>query len=318
MNFDYGSTAGLVQAVREEVKKVIVDNDENIDLILAAILARGHVLIEGVPGVGKTLMVKAIAKALDINFTRIQFTPDMMPADIVGTKIFNVKTSEFSVKKGPIFTNLLLADEINRTPPKTQSALLQAMAEKNVTLDGENFKLEDVFTVFATQNPIEYEGTYPLPEAQLDRFMIKLETGYPAKEQSIKLLNMFNTNGEVENLESIMVTADMSSLVEARKSCEKVIVKDSIIVYINEIIEATRRHNAIALGASPRAGIAILLLSKAFADLSGRDFVMPDDVKYLAPYVLSHRLILNPEDEMEGIKTHDIIKVILSEVKVPR
>lgn len=318
MTFDFDNTAQLAKAVKEEVKKVIVGNDENIDLILAAILARGHVLIEGVPGVGKTLMVRAIAKSLDVDFTRIQFTPDMMPADIIGTKVFNVKTSEFSVRKGPVFTNLLLADEINRTPPKTQSALLQAMAEKKVNLDGEDFVLDDVFTVFATQNPVEYEGTYPLPEAQLDRFMIKLETGYPDKEQGINLLKMFNSNGYVENLESIMVAADKAAIADARKNCDKVIVEEPIIVYINEIIEATRKRSAVALGASPRAGIAILLLSKAFANLNGRDFVTPDDVKYLAPYVLCHRLLLNPEDEMEGIKTCSIVEAILSEVKVPR
>jgi MoxR-like ATPase len=318
MTFNYDSAKDMANAVKEEVAKVIVGNDEIIDLMLTGIIAKGNILMEGVPGLGKTMMVRALAKALDVGFSRIQFTPDMMPSDVIGTNVFNMKTSEFYMRKGPIFTNILLGDEINRTPPKTQSALLQAMEEKQVTIDGIDYKLEEPFVVFATQNPIEYEGTYPLPEAQLDRFMLKINVDYPSTQDSMNILKRFNENGYINDLENVLQAADKAAIVKASEEAFKVNVEDSVINYINQIVEASRKHMAVRLGASPRAGIALLMAAKAFAVIDGRDYASPDDVGYLAPFVLEHRIILNAEDEIEGVTTESVINSVLQSVKVPR
>ncbi len=310
----------LVESIRTEVAKAVVGQDEVIGQFLIALLVGGHVLLEGVPGVAKTLTSKAIAHAVAAEFKRIQFTPDLMPSDVVGTSVFNVKNQEFSLKKGPIFTDILLADEINRTPPKTQAALLEAMGERRVTIDGETHVLSPLFTVLATQNPIDYEGTYPLPEAQIDRFLLKVLVDYPTPEQEIALLNRIHRGFNAHELSSVglQAVASRESIMAAREATRNVVVGEGLIKYIHALIARTRSLSTLTLGASPRAGIALLECSKALAAINGRDYVIPEDVKTVALPVLRHRLLLRAESEMEGLRPDDVIKSLLGSVEVPR
>jgi MoxR-like ATPase len=307
--------------VREAMGRVIVGQTEAIDLALVTLLAGGHALIEGVPGVGKTLLVKALARAVAGDFQRIQFTPDLMPADITGTSVFDLKTQEFRLVRGPIFTNFLLADEINRAPAKTQSALLEAMQERQVTIDRETRELPPVFVVFATQNPIEHQGTYPLPEAQKDRFLVKIRMGYPEVHEENELARLV-ASGEAPEwrlAEDLRVPVlQPGELEELRAATARVRVSDAISNYIVSVARQTRQHAAIWVGAGPRATLALLSASRALAALEERDFVLPEDVKTLAAPVLEHRVLLRPEFEMEGVEIHEVIKAVLEAVEVPR
>ncbi len=310
-----------VQRVREALGRVIVGQNEAIDLALVTLLAGGHALIEGVPGVGKTLLVKALARAVAGEFQRIQFTPDLMPADITGTSVFDLKTQGFRLVRGPIFTNFLLADEINRAPAKTQSALLEAMQERQVTIDRETCELPSVFVVFATQNPIEHQGTYPLPEAQKDRFLLKIRMGYPAVQDENELARLVAAGEAPERrlAEDLRVPVlQPGELAQLRAATERVRVSDAISSYIVSVARQTRQHAAIWVGAGPRATLALLLASRALAALEERDFVLPEDVKTLAAPVLEHRVLLRPEFEMEGVEVREVIKAVLEAVEVPR
>ncbi|QKG84433.1 MoxR family ATPase [Kroppenstedtia pulmonis] len=304
------------EKVLHGMESVVIGQSEQLRLLWAALLTGGHVLIEGVPGLGKTMMVRALGKVIDASFSRIQFTPDMMPAEVTGTKIFDIQSGRFTFKQGPIFTHLLLADEINRTPPKTQAALLEAMEEGKVTVDGESLDLPAPFFVAATQNPIEYEGTYPLPEAQLDRFAMKLTVDYPGEEEEVDILSGHRITSKRESVLSPLISA--SSILSFRKHIDKVRVEESVINYVSSIIRSTRNHPQIMLGASTRAGLSLMSLSKAIAAMEGRDFVVPDDVKIVIRPALRHRLILNPDVELEGLKTDDLIEEIARSVMVPR
>ena len=317
---DVAIVAERLAAVKSEVAKVVVGQQEVIDQILIALLCEGHVLLEGVPGIAKTLIVRALAMAVSADFSRIQFTPDLMPSDVIGTNVFDPSTGKFSLREGPIFTGLLLADEINRTPPKTQAALLEAMQERRVTIDGEGHPLQEIFTVFATQNPIEYEGTYPLPEAQLDRFMFKVIVGYPAFETEIEMLSRHNEGFRATRLEDtgLKPAIDVPSILQLRKIVSQVVVEQPIADYIARLVRRTRENPNLVLGASPRASIYLLLGSKALAAMSERAFVIPDDIKQLAAPVLRHRLILRPEAEIEGVTPDRVVESTLAEVEVPR
>lgn len=316
---DVGAVAEAGRRIMEEISRVVVGQAEAIRQILIAMLCEGHVLLEGVPGVAKTLMVKALAQAISTDFKRVQFTPDLMPSDVVGTSVFDPATGSFRLRKGPVFTGLLLADEINRTPPKTQAALLEAMEERRVTIDGETHSLDPVFTVVATQNPVEYEGTYPLPEAQLDRFMFKTIVPYPALETELGVLSRFNEGFRSIRLEEagIQPAVDAKFLLELRRSVAAVTAEEPVLRYTAEIVRRTRQNPNLILGGSPRASIHLLLAAKAQAALSGRDFVIPDDVKSLARPVLRHRLILRPESEIEGVTAERVIDSVLAEVQAP-
>jgi MoxR-like ATPase len=303
-----------------EVRKVIVGQAEVLEQVFVAVLSGGHILLEGVPGIAKTLMVKTMARTMGARFNRIQFTPDLMPSDVVGTNVFNLATQTFDFHPGPIFGDLVLADEINRTPPKTQAALLEAMEERQVTVDGKSRPLSDIFTVIATQNPVEYEGTYPLPEAQLDRFLLKVTMTYPSPEEEIDILRRHHGGFNVLDLDALGVSEVLNSerVAELRKQVEAVRVEDDLFGYVQKVILETRRSPNVVLGASPRAAVALLLCSKSHAALRGRDFVIPDDVKATAYPVLRHRLIMRPESELEGLNTDDEIRNILGRIKVPR
>jgi len=306
--------------IKQEMKKVIVGQDEVIELMLVGLLAKGHLLLEGVPGIAKTLMAKTLARTLDAQFNRIQFTPDLMPSDIIGTNVFDLSTHSFSLRKGPVFTNLLLADEINRTPPKTQAALLEAMEERQVSLDGVRHILSEPFMVLATQNPIEYEGTYPLPEVQLDRFMLKVVVEYPNPEQEQEILKKYDQGFDAHNLEEAGVkpVTNSKTLKECQKRIQEITVREEILAYITQIIQKSRETLHLVLGASPRASVVLLLASKALAGIRGKDFLTPDEVKTLSYPVLRHRLILKPEAEIEGMSPDSIIQNILSQIEVPR
>ena len=306
---------------RSEVEKVIIGQREAIDKCLVVILARQHALIEGVPGVAKTLLVKTFAQTLGCGFNRIQFTPDLMPADITGTNVFNLQRNEFTLVKGPVFTTFLLADEINRAPAKTQSALLQAMQERLVTIDRDTHALPDDFTVFATQNPIEYEGTYPLPEAQKDRFLLKINMTWPERDDELLLAKRtLGADSPEATLASgaVLQTLAEGELIELRKALTELTVREDLIAYQLEIVRRARVHEAVLVGCGPRATQSLVLATRAAAALAGRDFVTPDDVKDLAPAVLEHRLILRPEFEVEGLTVGDVVKRIMDEVPVPR
>jgi MoxR-like ATPase len=306
-----------VSQAREEISKYLIGQFEMVDLLLIGVFTGGHVLLEGVPGIAKTLTAKVMAKTLSINFSRIQFTPDMMPSDIIGTSIFNMKTSDFDFKKGPIFTNIALIDEINRAPAKTQSALFEVMEERQISYDGTTYKLDFPFLVIATQNPIEQEGTYRLPEAQLDRFLFKIILNHPSLEEEKEILQRFKTNTFID-FDAIKKIFTVSDLKTIQGAIENIRVDDSIVKYIAEITHETRNHGKIYLGASPRASLSMLKASKAMAALRARDFVVPDDVQYVAFHVLNHRIILTPEAEMEGLDAHLIIKDIIKKIEVPR
>jgi len=303
-------------SILEEVSKVIVGKRNVLENLMLAILSDGHVLIEDYPGLAKTLMAKSFASAMDLRFKRIQFTPDLLPADVTGTYVLNRKTSDFELRKGPIFTNILLADEVNRAPPRTQSALLEAMQEKQVTIENETLKLERPFIVLATQNPIEYEGTYPLPEAQLDRFLVKLSIGYPSAEEEVQILERRNQRKTDEV--SIDKIASLDQLLQMQKAIEDVHIDQAIERYIVEVVRGTRSHQDVEVGASPRGSLAIMRLSKAKAWLNGRDYVIPDDVKTVTVPALSHRLILKPEQWLKGGKTAAIIEELLRRIAVPK
>src|SRR5687768_2447480 len=303
-----------------ELRKVIVGQDEPIEQILVALLAEGHALIEGVPGTAKTLTVKTLSRILNANFSRIQFTPDLMPSDITGTNVFNIATSSFNLRRGPIFTDILLADEINRTPPKTQAALLEAMEERQVTIDGEAHQLPSIFTVLATENPIEYEGTYPLPEAQLDRFQLKILMGYPAEEHEREVIARWNDGFNSKRLEEVDLKPleDPAAIIHCRADVARARMEPGVQHYAVDLVRRTRAHPFIHYGASPRASVALLLCSKALAAIRGREFVTPDDVREVALPVLRHRLTLRAEAELDGVTPDSVITDILKSAEVPR
>ena len=322
MNIQLDHLLEVIQRIKKEISKVIIGQADVIDQCLIAVFTNQHALIEGVPGLGKTLLVRTLGCVLGSDFSRIQFTPYLMPADITGTHVYNMKNHEFDLVKGPVFTTFLLADEINRAPAKTQSALLQAMQERQVTLDRETLKLSPNFTVFATQNPIEYEGTYPLPEAQRDRFMMKIQMGLPGLDEELVLARrmLMQTHAPESVLESgqvlpVIVEDDLMML---RGTLEHVTVKDELLEYLVETVRRTRQHEGVLVGAGPRAVQALLLGSRARAAMQGRDFITPDDIKALAVAVLSHRLILRPEFEIEGLTVLEVIQSIQKEIVVPR
>jgi MoxR-like ATPase len=304
---------------RTELAKVIVGQEELINQCLLTILCGGHALLEGVPGIAKTLVVKTFARLFDLEFRRVQCTSDLMPADIIGSNVLNLSTSTFSLHRGPLFTDLLLADEVNRMPPRTQAAVLEAMEERQITIDGIAHPLSQFFTVFATQNPIEFEGTYPLPEAQLDRFLLKIKVTYPAAEQEISILEQHHRGFDAHALNAINI-APLSTevLAEARAEIRGVKVETALFRYMVEIIRRTRGWPSLALGASPRAAISLMMVAKAAAGLEGRDFMIPDDVKFSALPVLRHRVMIKPEAELEGLDSDRILQEIVNSVEVPR
>ncbi|MBK6397987.1 MAG: MoxR family ATPase [Bacteroidetes bacterium] len=307
-----------IMNLKSEIRKVIVGQDKVIDLMLAGLLSSGHVLIEGVPGIAKTLIAKLLAKTLSVDFSRIQFTPDLMPTDVTGTTVYNMQKSEFTFNKGPIFSNFVLIDEINRAPAKTQAALFEVMEERQISVDGTTHLLEFPFFVIATQNPIEQEGTYKLPEAQLDRFIFRIKMEYPSLENEIDILKRFSEDFSMASIDKVKPVLSAADLAGFKSIIEKIHIKDELIDYIAKISHATRNHGSIFLGASPRASLAILRSSKALAALSGRNFVTPDDIRRVANPVMNHRVILTPEKEMEGITTDDIIAEITQNIEVPR
>lgn len=313
-------TPSTVAHILNELRKVVVGQDEVIEQILVAVLAEGHALLEGVPGTAKTLTVKTLARIIGAGFSRIQFTPDLMPSDITGTNVFNVQSSEFSLRHGPVFTDILLADEINRTPPKTQAALLEAMEERQTTIDGERFPLSPLFTVLATENPIEYEGTYPLPEAQLDRFLLKILIDYPTREAEQEIISRWDQGFNSRHLEQIEILplGDVTAIQHCRAEIKKMKTEPGVQKYIVEIVQKTRNHPTILYGASPRASVALLLCSKALAAIRGRDFPTPDDVRDVALPVLRHRLALRAEAELDGATTDAVVSDIIKTVEVPR
>lgn len=316
MNIEQASQA--LQRVASEVGRVLIGQDELVEQVLIGLLARGHVLLEGVPGLGKTLLVKALGQTLGLSFRRIQFTPDLMPSDVTGSSVYNAKLSEFNFVPGPIFAQLVLADEVNRAPAKTQSSLLEAMQDRSVSSDGVTRSLPRPFLVIATQNPVESQGTYPLPEAQLDRFLLKLEIGYPGKAGELQLLKNYVAGFDSNKLEGFAQLLDEAQVLAMQDAVTHVRVADEILEYITTIVEKSRSHPAVALGASPRASIGLLAVSRAQALLRGRDFVVPDDVKSHAHGVLRHRLILQPDAELEGTSPDTCIDAILREVPVPK
>ena len=321
MNNGLSQLVQVLDAIRNEIGKVIIGQGEVINRVLVALLTGQHALIEGVPGVGKTLLVRTLAKTVSGRFARIQFTPDLMPADITGTNVFNMKQNEFVLNPGPIFCNFLLADEINRAPAKTQSALLQAMQERVVTIDRTTYTLPNSFTVFATQNPVEFEGTYPLPEAQKDRFMLKITMAEPDREEEMNLVRRTLGPDAPETLlttDAVKSVISAEDLVKLRANLQELTVRDEIAAYALDLVRATRSHHSILLGGGPRAAQSLVLAARAYAAVSGRDFVTPDDVKQMALPVLEHRLILQPDYEIEGLTTTEAINSIMREVTVPR
>ena len=310
----------LRDGVLQEVKKAVVGQDEALELMLCGLIAGGHLLLEGVPGVAKTLMARALSKSLSAEFKRIQFTPDLMPADILGTSVFDIKSQSFVLVRGPIFTDLLLADEINRAPAKTQSALLEAMQERAVSLEGRHIALSPLFTVFATQNPIESEGTYPLPEAQLDRFLFKIEIGYPSEHEEEAILSSVHQGFDAQDLARAGVASAVGTaqVLEARGALQQITVEPPVLSYVRKLVGATRSSPRIRLGAGPRAAVHLLLASKALAALRGRSFVTPDDVRFLAGPVLKHRLLLSPDAELDGATADDVLREAMETVEVPR
>lgn len=304
--------------IRQEIGKVVIGQHEIAEQLLTAILTGGHVLIEGVPGIAKTLLARLLAKTIQSGFSRIQFTPDLMPADVTGSLVFNMKTGEFQFKKGPIFSNIILIDEINRAPAKTQSALFEVMEEHQVTIDGTTYQMEAPFFVIATQNPIEQEGTYKLPEAQLDRFMFKINMEYPSLNEEKQILRLFQNDFSQSVQDDVKAVVTPNTLAECRKIIEQVYARTEILDYIAEVVNTTRTHPDLYLGASPRASLALLKTAKAIAALSGRNFVTPDDVRFVSYPALNHRIILTPDREIEGLTTREVIDDIVKKIEVPR
>ncbi|HEX2608846.1 MAG TPA: MoxR family ATPase [Flavisolibacter sp.] len=307
-----------VEAMREQIGKVIVGQEQMVRLIITALLADGHVLIEGVPGVAKTLTAKLVARSMDVKFSRIQFTPDLMPSDVLGTPVFNPREASFEFKRGPLFGNIVLIDEINRAPAKTQAALFEVMEEKQITVDGKTYPMQAPFMVLATQNPIEQEGTYRLPEAQLDRFLFKIVVPYPNEQEEFQILTQFNQMGNADVVGSIMAVLKGEQVVHLRSQVKSLVIEEKLLQFIAKLIHHTRNHKSIYLGASPRASLAIMNASKAMAAINGRDFVVPDDILEVVPHILRHRIILSPDKEMEGVTEDAVIKQIIQTMDIPR
>lgn len=307
-----------IQALRDSIAQIIVGQTQDTDLLLTSVIARGHVLIEGVPGVAKTLLARVMAQLIDARFSRVQFTPDLMPSDVLGTTVYNMKTGDFDFHPGPVFADVVLADEINRAPAKTQAALFEVMEERQVTVDGTPRAMSDVFTIIATQNPVEQEGTYKLPEAQLDRFLMKITMDYPTTDEEVEILLRHQASAaftRVDRLEPLLTPADLATL---RDAAQQVRVEASLLRYIAEIVDTTRHSKAVYLGASPRAAVAILSSAKAYALLQERDFVTPDDIKTVAPFVMHHRLLLTAEAEMQGYTPLQVAQRLIDKVEVPQ
>jgi MoxR-like ATPase len=315
---DLSGLSQAVMAIRQNIGQVVVGQAKMVDLIIAGLLSDGHILIEGVPGIAKTLTAKLLAKSLSVHFSRIQFTPDLMPSDVLGTSVFNPKDAVFQFKSGPVFSNIVLIDEINRAPAKTQSALFEIMEERQVTFDGITYPLPPPFIVLATQNPIEQEGTYRLPEAQLDRFLFKIEISYPSLQEETQILQMQQHETAAELLQGVQPVLTAQDLATYRAIVKKLTVEQRLIEYIAKLVYATRNNASLYLGASPRASLAILNASKAIAAIRGRDFVIPEDIVEVAPHVLRHRIILTPEKEMEGSTPDELVQRLMQSVEVPR
>jgi len=315
---DLSKLSNAVEQIKATLAKIIVGQHESIDLLIAGVLADGHILIEGVPGVAKTLTAKLIAKSIKAQYSRIQFTPDLMPSDILGTSVFNPKTTEFEFKHGPVFGNIILIDEINRAPAKTQSALFEVMEERQVTIDGRTYKMQEPFTVLATQNPVEHEGTYRLPEAQLDRFIFKIEVKYPTLDEEIIILTQQHARKTTEQLHDIAPVLSGEDIVALRHQVLGLHVEEKLLVYVAKLIHESRNNKSLYLGGSPRASLAIVNAAKAIAAIRGRDFVTPDDILYVAAPVLRHRIMLTPDKEMEGATPDDIIAQLIQKIEVPR
>lgn len=315
---DLAEFSEKVSQIKREISRVVVGQHEAIDLLLTAILADGHVLIEGVPGVAKTLLARLMSRLIDARFSRIQFTPDLMPSDVLGTTVFNMKSSEFEFHKGPVFSDLVLVDEINRSPAKTQAALFEVMEERQVTIDGSTHHMGSIYTIIATQNPVEQEGTYRLPEAQLDRFLFKIRMGYPSVDEEVDILKRHQDNVKLTKLEEIKPVLSIDELLKMREKLQSVYVEESLLRYIATIIQQTRTSKAVYLGASPRAAVAMLNASKASALLNGRDFVTPEDIKFVTPSILQHRLLLTAEAEMEGYTAQKVAQKLIDKVEVPK
>ena len=315
---DLSHLSAAVDQIRLSLGNIIVGQKDTIDLLIAGLLSDGHLLIEGVPGVAKTLSAKLVAKCISATFSRIQFTPDLMPSDVIGTAVFSPKTSEFQFRQGPIFGHIILVDEINRAPAKTQSALFEAMEERQITVDGNTYKLEEPFMVLATQNPIEQEGTYRLPEAQLDRFLFKIEVKYPSLEEEIMILTNQHQLKTVDQLQEIKPVLSIEQVKSLRATIKSLFVEPKLLAYAAQIVHETRNNKSLYLGASPRASLAIINGAKAIAAMAGRDFVTPDDIVKVATPVLAHRIMLSPEKEMEGLSTADVIAQIIKKIEVPR
>jgi MoxR-like ATPase len=306
------------EKLRHEIGKVIIGQGEMIDLLLISILANGHALIEGVPGVAKTLTAKLLSKSMDVSYKRVQFTPDLMPSDVIGTTVYYMHNNSFEFNRGPLFTNILLIDEINRAPAKTQAALFEVMQERQVTVDGNTYPMQPPFLVFATQNPVEHEGVYKLPEAQLDRFLFKIEVGYPSVEEEVKILESHHQRKEADEMDVIEKVFTREMIIQLQKTVMNIHIESPLLGYIGEITTKTRNHPDIYLGASPRASVNVLTASKATAAISGRDFVTPEDIQYVLKPVLRHRIILTPEKEMEGGTIDQLIDSVIRNIEVPR
>lgn len=315
---DLSELNDAVNAVRQQIKKIIVGQDDMVRLIITALLADGHVLIEGVPGVAKTLTAKLVAKCLAVQFSRIQFTPDLMPSDVLGTPVFNPTNGTFEFKKGPLFSNIVLIDEINRAPAKTQAALFEVMEEKQITVDGKTYPMQAPFMVMATQNPIEQEGTYRLPEAQLDRFLFKIVVPYPNESEEYDILKQFHDMGSTDVMTIVDSVLSAQQIIDIRKQVKTTLIEEKLLQFIAKLTHQTRNHKSIYLGASPRASLAIMNASKAMAAINGRDFVTPEDILEVVPPVLRHRIILSPDKEMEGITEDNVLKQIIQTMDIPR
>ncbi|WP_308266876.1 AAA family ATPase [Prevotella sp.] len=304
--------------IKQRIAEIIVGQTEAVDLLLICVIADGHVLLEGVPGVAKTLLARLVSRLIDARFSRVQFTPDLMPSDVLGTSVFNMKTSEFDFHPGPAFADIVLADEINRAPAKTQAALFEVMEERQATIDGTSYAMGDVYTIIATQNPVEHEGTYRLPEAQLDRFLMKITMGYPSVEEEVEILNRHNARSNFSRLDDVQPVITKDELLGLRDMLDSVVVDASLLRYIAQIVAESRESRAVYVGCSPRASVAMLQCAKAYALLQGRDFVTPDDIKTVAPYVMQHRLQLTAETEMEGFTPLDVARKLIEKVEVPK
>lgn len=315
---DLTAFAAKTDEIKRRIADIIVGQKEAVDLLLTCLIADGHVLIEGVPGVAKTLLARLLARLVDARFSRVQFTPDLMPSDVLGTSVFNMKTSEFDFHAGPVFADIVLADEINRAPAKTQAALFEVMEERQATIDGNTYAMGDIYTIIATQNPVEQEGTYRLPEAQLDRFMMKITMGYPSVDDEVEILSRHNAKPGFTRLESIEPVMTKDDLLRLRGIMDDVVVDASLLRYIAQIVAETRQSKSVYLGCSPRASVAMLQCAKSYALLQGRDFVVPDDIKAVAPFIMQHRLQLTAETEMEGFTPLSVARKIIDMVEVPK